>query len=205
MLGTGAAIIRAVEEPRKGSIGNMKLIKILLAVVVASGVVLSARANQISGNINFAGGAHFDSTHLGSATMVTSWDMAIVINADDDFGSVAPLTPVTFVTPYVFNPPTAYASLWTVGGFTFSLVNSNIDAQTNKKLTIFGNGFVSGNGFDQTPGTWSFSVTQSDGRARQEFSFQANSAAPAPDSGSTVALLGMALATVGTLRAKFRG
>jgi hypothetical protein len=112
---------------------------------------------------------------------------------------------VTFVTPYVFNPPTAYASLWTVGGFTFSLVNSHVDAQSNFKLTIFGDGFVSGNGFDQTPGTWSFSVTQSDGRPQSMFSFQGNSAAPAPDSGSTVALLGMALFAVGALRAKFRG
>jgi VPDSG-CTERM motif len=187
----------------------MKLIKYLMAgltaIVVASGLALSAHADQISGNINFAGAVTFDNTHLGSATMVNSWDLAIVTNATDDFSVVPSLTPVTFVTPYVFNPPTAYASLWTVGGFTFSLVNSHVDAQSNFKLTIFGDGFVSGNGFDQTPGTWSFSVTQSDGRAQNMFSFQANSAAvPTPDSGSTVALLGMALFTVGALRTKFR-
>jgi VPDSG-CTERM motif len=199
-----------VEEPRKEITGNMKLIKYLIAgltaIVVASGLALSAHADQISGNINFAGAVTFDNTHLGSATMVNSWDLAIVTNATDDFSVVPSLTPVAFVTPYVFNPPTAYASLWTVGGFTFSLVNSHVDAQSNFKLTIFGDGFVSGNGFDQTPGTWSFSVTQSDGRAQNMFSFQANSAAvPTPDSGSTVALLGMTLFAVGTLRAKFRG
>jgi hypothetical protein len=209
-IGTAAAINSAVEESRKESIGNMKLIKYLTAgltaIVVASGLALSAHADQISGNINFAGAVTFDSTHLGSATMVNSWDLAIVTNATDDFSVVPSLTPVTFVTPYVFNPPTAYASLWTVGGFTFSLVNSHIDAQSNFKLTIFGDGFVSGNGFDQTPGTWSFSVTQSDGRPQSMFSFQGNSAAvPTPDSGSTVALLGMTLFAVGALRAKFRG
>ena len=89
--------------------------------------------------------------------MVNSWDLAIVTNANGDFGVVPSLTPVTFVTPYVASdPPTAYASLWTVGGFTFSLVNSHIDAQSDCKLTIFGDGFVSGNGFNQTPGNLVF-------------------------------------------------
>ena len=53
----------------------MKLIKYLMAgltaIVVASGLALSAHADQISGNINFAGQVTFDSTHLEKATMVT--------------------------------------------------------------------------------------------------------------------------------------
>jgi len=210
-VGTGAAINPAVEEPRKGSIGNMKLIKSLLAgltaIVVASGLALSAHADQIDGNIDFAGQVSFDNTHLGSATMVTAWHLAIVTGTTGDFSSVPILSPVTFVTPYVFNPPTAYASLWSVGGFTFALTDSHIDSQSNFKLTIFGSGTVSGNGFDDTPGTWSFSVTQSNGRPQQEFSFQANSTAVpgTPDSGSTVALLGVGLMAVAAIRAKFRG
>jgi hypothetical protein len=187
----------------------MKLIKPLLAglaaIVVASGLAFSAHADQINGNINFAGQVTFDNTHLESATMVNTWNLAIVTGATDDFSSVPLLSPVTFVMPYVFNPPTAYASLWTVGGFTFALTDSSVTMQTNKSLQIFGSGFVSGNGFDQTPGTWSFSVTQSDGRPQSSFSFQGNSAAtPAPDSGSTVALLGLGLMAVASIRAKLR-
>jgi hypothetical protein len=187
----------------------MKLIRPLLAgltaIVVASGLALSANAAQINGNINFAGAVTFDTTSLMTATMVNSWDMAFVTNATDDFSGIAPLTAVTFVTPYVFNPPTAYASLWTVGGFTFALTSSSVTTQTTKSLQIFGEGTVSGAGFDNTPGTWSFSVTQSNGHTANEFSFQANSAAtPTPDSGSTVALLGVGLMTVAAIRAKLR-
>jgi len=189
----------------------MKLIKYLTtgltAIVVASGFALSAHADQITGNINFAGQVTFDSTHLEKATMVTMWNLAIVTGATDDFSSVALLSPVTFVEPYVFNPPTAYTGvngLWSVGGFTFALTHSSVTEQTKFSLQIFGTGFVSGNGFDQTPGTWSFSVTQSNGHPEQQFSFQGNSAAPAPDSGSTVALLGVGLMAVAAIRARLR-
>src|SRR5438094_4257400 len=63
-----------VEEPRKESIGNMKLIKYLMAgvtaIIVASGLALSAHATQIEGDIDFVAEVSFDSTSLGSATMV---------------------------------------------------------------------------------------------------------------------------------------
>jgi hypothetical protein len=184
----------------------MKLIKSLLAIVVASGLALTAQATQITGDIDFVAEVQFDSNHLGSATMVTAWNMAAVSGTSGDFSSVANGTAVTFQTPYIFNPPTAYGSLWSVGGFTFNLVDSTTITQSNFALVIVGTGFVSGNGFDITPGTWSFAVTQSNGGTSTEFSFQGNSTAtPTPDSGSTVALLGVALFTVGALRAKFRG
>jgi hypothetical protein len=187
----------------------MKSIKTILAgltaVVVAAGFALSAQATQINGDIDFVAEVSFDSTSLGSATMVTAWHMAEVSGTSGDFASVANGTAVAFATPYVFNPPTAYASLWSVGGFTFELVDSHIEFQSNFALVILGTGLVSGNGFDTTPGTWSFAVTQSNGGTSAEFSFQGNSTAtPTPDSGSTVALLGVALFTVGALRAKFQ-
>src|SRR5207244_4174926 len=172
----------------------MKLIKPLMAsaaaIVVASGLALSAHATQISGDIDFAGEVTFDTTHLSTATMVTVWHMAVVSGTSGDFSSVPDTTPVAFATPYVFNPPTAYASLWTVGGFTFELVNSHIDTQNPFVLVVLGDGFVTGNGFDKTPGTWSFVSTQSNGGTSLQFSFAGNSTAvPTPDSGSTVALL----------------
>jgi hypothetical protein len=187
----------------------MKVMKPLLAsltaIVIASGLAVSAHANQITGDIDFAGEVKFDTNSLATATMVTQWKMAVVSDTTGDFASVADGSSVAFVTPYVFNPPTAYASLWTVGGFTFELVNSTVVSQTNFGLLVVGTGFVSGNGFDVTPGSWSFTSTQSNGGTSRLFSFAANTTAtPAPDSGSTVALLGAAFMTVAALRAKFR-
>ena len=75
--------------------------------------------------------------------MVTMWNLAIVTGATDDFSSVPLLSPVTFVEPYVFNPPTAYTGvngLWSVGGFTFALTHSSVTTQTKFSLQIFGTG-----------------------------------------------------------------
>jgi hypothetical protein len=186
----------------------MKSIKLLLAsiaaMVVATGFAISAQATQINGDIDFAGQVSYDKTLLGSATMVTAWHMAVVSGATGDFAPTLGLTPA-FATPYVFNPPTAYAALWSVGGFTFELDNSQIIFQDNFLLSIRGSGFVTGPGFDKTPGLWSFSSNHSNGKSATSFNFSANTTAvPTPDSGSTVALLGVAIFTVGALRAKFR-
>ena len=184
----------------------MKLIKCLLTIVVASGLALTAKAAQITGDIDFAGEVRFDTTSLATATMVTQWKMAVVSDTTGDFTSVPDGTTVAFVTPYVFSPPTGYASLWTVGGFTFQLVSSSIISQTPFGLLVVGQGFVSGNGFDTTPGSWSFTSTQSNGGTSRLFSFAANTTGvPTPDSGSTVALLGVALMAVTAVRAKLRG
>jgi hypothetical protein len=186
----------------------MKSIKLLLAsvtaMVVAAGFAISAQATQISGDIDFAGQVTYNSTLLGSATMVTAWNMATVSGATGDFAPTLGSTPA-FATPYVFNPPTPYATLWSVGGFTFELDNSQVIFQDNFLLSIRGSGFVSGPGFDKTPGLWSFSSNHSNGKSSESFNFSANTTAvPTPDSGSTVALLGVAIFTVGALRAKFR-
>jgi len=173
-------------------------------MVVAAGFAISAQATQITGDIDFAGQVSYDKTSLATATMVTAWHMATVSGATGDFAPTLGLTPA-FATPYVFNPPTAYASLWSVGGFTFELDSSTIQHQDGFLLFITGSGFVTGNGFDKTPGLWSFSSNHSNGKSATSFNFSANTTAvPAPDSGSTVALLGVAIFTVGALRAKFR-
>ena len=186
----------------------MKLIKPLLAgmvaMVVAAGFALSAQANQINGDIDFAGQVTYDTTSLATASMVTQWHMAVVSGATGDFSGTLGSN-VAFATPYVFNPPTPYATLWSVGGFTFELDSSAIQHQDGFLLFILGSGFVSGPGFDKTPGLWSFSSNHSNGKTASSFNFSANTTAvPTPDSGSAVALLGIALVTVGALRAKFR-
>ena len=174
-------------------------------MVVAAGFALSAQAAQIHGFIDFAGEVKFDTTSLATATMVKQWKIAFVSGTSGDFTSVPLMSNVAFVTPYVFNPPTSYTNLWSVGGFTFELTSSNIVTQNSNFLNIMGLGFVTGNGFDRTPGTWSFTSNRSNGGTASQFSFAGNTTAtPTPDSGSTVALLGVAIFTVGALRAKFR-
>ena len=60
-----------------------------------------------------------------------------------------------------------------------------------------------GNGFDATPGVWAFTSQNAGGRPHSTFSFSANTAA-VPDSGSAVALLGLALTGIEVLRRTLR-
>lgn len=81
------------------------------------------------------------------------------------------------------------------------LANSVVVLQTSSFLAITGSGTISGNGFDATPGTWSF--TSQSPSASGVFSFSAGSNAQGvPEGGSTVALLGLGLAGVAMLRRK---
>jgi hypothetical protein len=66
-------------------------------------------------------------------------------------------------------------------------------------LPSFGTGIITGNGFDDTAGTWSF--TAQDDPSNGVFSFSGGSQAT-PDGGATVALLGLALAGIEGIRRK---
>ena len=61
-----AITLGAWKNARKGNSGNMKLIKTLLAglaaMVVAAGFALSAQATPITGILNIAGTANFNTT-----------------------------------------------------------------------------------------------------------------------------------------------
>jgi VPDSG-CTERM motif len=76
-------------------------------------------------------------------------------------------------------------------------------SQSNTFLNVLGTGIVSGNGFDPTQATWSFTVNNSNGRPKIMFSFAANADA-VPDGGSAVALLGLALTGLEVLRRKLK-
>jgi hypothetical protein len=96
--------------------------------------------------------------------------------------------------PWIFNPSTNTPSLWSVGGFTFDLTSSVIVSQSATFLNITGLGTISGNGFDTTPGTFSFTASDSNGQNQTTFGFQAQSTAvPEP---STLALLGAGIGSL---------
>jgi VPDSG-CTERM motif len=183
--------------------------KILLAIL-ATGLVTctlfsqQAQATPITGNINIAGSVTFDTNSLLTATTVTSWINAHVeAGGTGDFAGIPINTPVTMTAPWVFSPSTPTPALWSVGGFTFNLLSSTVTQRSATSLAVEGSGIVSGNGFDPTAMTWSFTTQNAGGNTRTIFSFSANGNA-VPDGGSAVALLGIALVAIEVLRRKQR-
>jgi hypothetical protein len=185
----------------------MKIPKLLLTIL-AAGVVGSAftaqqaQADMINGAITFAGGAIFDTNSLATATRVDTFRDVTVMSRDNDFEAFTNVgDSVTMAEPWIFTPSTPTPGLWSVGGFTFDLASSTVVLQNSDFLLITGTGTISGNGFDATPGTWSF--TSQTPSANGVFSFSAGSDAQGvPDGGTTVALLGVALAGIEIIRRK---
>ena len=187
----------------------MKLIKSLLSIAAVTMIGQSAFAAQITGDIGFIGNATFD-LPMASATRVTTFTglapggLPQVSMADGDFAGLLG-NGVTVQMPYVFNPPTPYNPLYSVGGFVFQLVNSHIMTQNANGLVIVGTGIFTNPGvFDATPGTWAFSSQNSKGDTRTTLTFSTdNTATPSvPDSGSTLSILGLGLVAVEILRRK---
>ena len=183
----------------------MKIRKLVLALVVAGLAATGlaspqAQAGGINGAITFAGGAVYDTNSLATATRVNAFSNVTVMSGDGDFGGLVGNS-VTMATPYIFVPSTPTPALWSVGGFTFDLANSVVVLQNASFLLITGSGTITGNGFDATPGTWSF--TSQSPSANGVFSFSSGSCAQGvPEGGTTAALLGIGLIGVGVLRRK---
>src|SRR6266480_5237700 len=192
-----------------------KLTKTILAVL-ATGLISCAllsqpaQADEIIGTITFGGTVNLDTASAGTATAVTGWHgfggvgNPLVVDADGDFLTyVTPgVSSAVFATPWSFNSG-AVANFWSVGGFTFNLVASSIFSQGGNPAGVIVNGYgwITAPGFDATYGTWSFSTQDPSAGRPARFSFSAASGT-VPDSGSTVAFLGLALVGVEALRRK---
>jgi hypothetical protein len=191
----------------------LKAVLATLAIGSLSGLFCQpaqAAANPIKGEIDFIGSISFGDNmgntgvSLASATRVSTWISSIVSRDTLDFSSVPTHTNVTMATPWIFNPSTNTPSLWSVGGFKFDLTSSVVALQNSMFLNVTGLGTASGNGFDSTPGTWSFTSSSPNGQNNGTFSFQSNTAVP--ESG-TVALLAtgaLLLAGIHFLRSKHK-
>jgi hypothetical protein len=196
----------------------MKTLTKTILAVLATGVIScalfsqQAQADPILGNITFGGAVTLDTGNAGTATAVTGWygfggvGSPRVIDADGDFLSFA--TPgvsqaVFGATPWFFNTVVPIVNFWSVGGFSFELTASSIFSQGGGGVIVTGYGWITGNGFDRTFGTWAFSTQNPGAGQPARFSFS-SAEGTVPDSGSTVALLGLALVGVEAFRRKMR-
>jgi len=152
-------------------------------------------AAPISGEIDFGGVVTYNTNSLSTATQVTQWNSSIVLQDSGDFANptynINPGDSAMMSAPWTFNsgtvaipaPGPPLNALWKIGGFTFDLSTSMVVSQSSTFLDVTGSGTISGNSFDPTPGTWSFTSTKSDGGTSNSFGFQAQSAAvPEPSS-----------------------
>ena len=178
----------------------------LAAMVIAGGFALSAQAVPITGILNIAGTANFNTTSLTTASSATFSDAIVVGGNSGDFAGFAVGTPVVMAS-YTFDPSTITNGLWSVNGFTFNLLLQRWYCRAARRFSRSpGTGIITGPaGFDPTPGMWAFTSQNSGGRPHDTFSFSANTEAGAvPDGGMTLALLGAGLMGIAAFRAKFR-
>jgi hypothetical protein len=199
----------------------MKPLNKTMLAVLATGFIScalfrqEAQAVPITGAITFAGTVTLDTASAGTATAVVAggWHGAggvgspTVMSRQGDFATFASnVDPITFAAlQWNFNSPAGQPGVfWSVGGFTFNLTESHIFFQGGFPAGVIVNGIgvLHHAGFDDTIGTWSFSTQDPRAGIPPVFSFSAASGSTAPDSGSSAALLGLALAGVEALRRK---
>ena len=183
---------------------NMKYMGLIaVAVLAATVAVQQAQANPVTGAITFAGGVELDTTTVNTATEViaSGWQNPYVQSDSGSFAGIPTLTLglVTIASPWTFTSG-PIAGFWSVGGFTFDLTASAISSQGGGFLSVEGYGWISGNGYDATEGTWKFSTQDSPSGTPLQFSFSA--ANSIPDGGLTVALLGGAMVALQAFRRK---
>ena len=172
---------------------RLSYLKVSASLLAAFALSSAANAAFVTGSIDFAGNGVALNGTLGTATQVTSFGTTVVSQATGSFSPfvVAFSTPVTLTAPWSLNSG-AVAPFWKAGGFTFNLTSSSIVTQNASFLNVKGTGVVFGNGFSNTNGTWAFTIPNAGTNGVFTFASQ-TVAAPVPDGGTTMALLGLSL------------
>ncbi|HEY9509145.1 MAG TPA: VPDSG-CTERM sorting domain-containing protein [Verrucomicrobiae bacterium] len=192
---------------------NMKNKLFTIAGVAVAMAVTSVQATQITGSVDMSGTAILNNTLLGSATAANSFTGVSVggIPTGSYVGTAG-----NSVTWNAFSWPSAVSvsPLWSFTdagtGYTYSFTLSSVHAagQDNTFLNLLGTGTLSitgvGSPYEDTTGSWSFTISNPTGTSHQNFAFTfANSqTAAVPDGGTTVMLLGAGLSCLGLIRRK---
>ena len=186
-----------------------KTILTLLVIGVVSCGLFSqqAQAVPITGGISLAGNYVTNTGNLNTATAFNSFPTVLVMSVSGSYAGVPTGTssPSVTMSGFSFNPfSSSVIPLWTFmsGGSTYSfdltVLSSRLQPGDNS-LTLKGTGTLHITGFTDTTGTWLFTANQ----ASDTFSFSSSNGA-VPDSGSAVALLGIALAGIEGVRRALR-
>jgi VPDSG-CTERM motif len=180
----------------------MKNKLITMAAAVATLVGFSASATPITGSIGFGGTYTQNGGIQGDLSTATSMSINTV-NIQNVTGSFVGATSPSFATPILVNPGTGLTQLWQVlvGAltYTFNVTSESQTFTSGTQLNLAGNGVISDNLGDSANGVWQLGF----GVSGDSFTWQSTSAANVPDGGTTVALLGGALAGLGLLKRKF--
>jgi len=187
-----------------------KTILTLLIIGLASCGLFSqqAQAVPITGGISLAGSYATNTGNLNTATAFTSFPAVIVTSVSGSYTGVGTglTSPSVTQNPFSFNPfSSSVTPLWTFmsGGNTYSFDLTTLSSRLqpgDNTLTLKGTGTLKISGFTDTPGAWIFTANQ----FSDTFSFSSSNGA-VPDSGSAVALLGIALAGIEGVRRALRG
>jgi hypothetical protein len=169
--------------------------------------VQQAEAAKITGSIDMTGTASLNSTFLGSASATTGFGPVTVGGLPDGtftgtFGSSVTWNNFSWPSATSVNPLWSFSK----GGvdYSFTLESVTVDTQNNKFLNLLGTGKLNATGYEQTQGTWSFTISNSTGAEHANFSFTFgnNQTAAVPDGGATAMLLGAGFLGLAGLRRK---
>lgn len=172
----------------------------------------AALAVKINGQISFTGGLDADTSTLAQdGDPQTTTQIAILGAAIQPFGlltgdyaGVDTSSAVTFASPIDVLVGTNIGTLWSftdaTSGLTYSLdsaVVTSVDQSSGLFMSGTGYANISGPGtdFEATLGTWQLS-------SQSQLSFSAGTAVP--DSGTTLAMLGLGLLIVGSTAGRLK-
>ena len=171
-------------------------LKTLLAVGSIA-AASSASAVMIKGDIgiNLAVGADVAVDTTANTVDFTSGpngDGSINFATGDFAGMAGSFADYADFTYDAFTGPTTIWSVLGTPSTSFTLTSITYISETATGVTLEGRGFASMAGFDTTGGDWSFSSDQA-GNSNYNFS---STTSVVPDSGATLALLGLGLVSV---------
>src|SRR5580658_6034856 len=171
-------------------------LKIAAVLALALSISSAAKADLINGSIGFLGTfSTDDNADFTHATAFTSFTGITFGAATGDYIPLnsfpsAPIVYPAFFQPFSFSA-TSVVPLWAVQnlGITYAFIATTVNVfTTTNSILAEGSGIAVMTGKDPTPGDW---IIEGDGSNGLYLAFSA--AAPVPDDGMTVVLVGVGL------------
>lgn len=185
-----------------------KLSKFVFIAFAALMLAGAAHALPITGDIGITGWG-MSAIDTLTATAIPAPLMAVVSHPTGDFDTFLNSGDTITYNGFTFDPASTPVAdpLWTGGGFSFVLDSIDVSFSDENHIIFNGVGNLSGNGFDDTIGSWTMSIDAVGTSAGTSFSFSsgttATAAAPVPEP-ATMLLLGTGLMGLAFRRKKLK-